>query len=161
MKKLLICLFTTAMLLSATLGHASGEAVFKLKLAAAQSGDAQAMYDLGFRYEKGRGTDEDEDLALEWYRKSAEQGVAKAQYKVGIFYLRGIAVDEDPDQAKITLQKSADQGFAPAQYQLGKLYAAPDGGRDYQMAITWLQKARDNGYEPATTELHKVKRKLN
>jgi len=161
MKKLLICLFTTAMLLSASLSHASGEAVFRLKLAAAQSGDAQAQYDLGFRYEKGRGTDEDDDLALEWYRKSAEQGVAQAQFKVGIFYLKGISVDEDPDQAKTWLQKSADQSFAPAQYQLGKLYAAPDGGRDYQMAVTWLQKAQDNGYEPATRELYKVKRKLN
>ena len=161
MKKLLICLFTTVILLSASLSHASGEAVFRLKLAAAQSGDAQAQYDLGFRYEKGRGTDEDDDLALEWYRKSAEQGVAQAQFKVGIFYLKGISVDEDPDQAKTWLQKSADQSFAPAQYQLGKLYAAPDGGRDYQMAVTWLQKAQDNGYEPATRELYKVKRKLN
>jgi len=161
MKKLLICLFTTAMLLSASLSHASGEAVFRLKLAAAQSGDAEAQYDLGFRYEKGRGVDEDDDLALEWYRKSAEQGVAQAQYKVGIFYLKGIAVDADPEQAKIWLQRSANQAFAPAQYQLGKLYAAPDGGRDYQMAVTWLQKAQDNGYEPATRELYKVKRKLN
>jgi TPR repeat protein len=161
MKKQLTYLFTAAMLLSATLSHATGEAVFERKLAGARTGDAEAQYDVAYRYEKGRGVDEDEELALEWYKKAAGQGLAKAQYKVGTYYMKGIAVDEDPEQAKIWLQKSADLGYAPAQYQLGKLYAAPRGGRDYQMAVTWLQKARDNGYEPATRELNKVKRKLN
>jgi len=161
MKRLLTCLFATTLLLSATLSLAAGEAVFERKLAAAQSGDAEAQYDVGYRYEKGRGVDEDEETALEWYRKSAEQGMAKAQYKIGTFYMKGIAVDKNTSEAKIWLQKAADLGYAPAQYQLGKLYAGPRGGRDYQMAATWLQKAQDNGYEPATRELNKVKRKLN
>jgi len=161
MKMLLTHLFAATMLLSAAMSHAAGEAVFERKLAAAQSGDAEAQYDVGYRYEKGRGVDEDEELALEWYRKSAEQGVAKAQYKVGYLYLKGADIEKDAEKARIWLQKSADQGYAPAQYNLGKLYAAPDGGRDYQMAVTWLQKAKENGYEPATRELNKVRRKLN
>lgn len=161
MKKLLTCLIATAMLLSAAMSQASSEALFERKLVAAQNGDAEAQYDVGYRYEKGRGVDGDDELALDWYKKSADNGIAKAQYKVGCFYMKGTAIDEDPEQAKIWLQKSADQGYAPAQYQLGKLYAAPHGGRDYQMAVTWLQKAQDNGYEPAAHELNKVKRKLN
>ncbi|VAW77282.1 hypothetical protein MNBD_GAMMA15-253 [hydrothermal vent metagenome] len=161
MKKLLTCLLSTALLLSAAISYAAGEATFDRKLAAAKAGDAEAQYAVAYRYEKGRGVEEDEELALGWYIKSADRGVAKAQYKVGTFYLKGIAVDEDPQQAKVWLEKSADQGYPPAQYQLGKLYAAPRGGLNYQLAVTWLQKAQDSGYEPATRELNKVKRKLN
>ncbi len=161
MKNLLACLFTVAMLLSATMSYAAGEAVFDRKLDAAETGDAEAQYDVAYRYEKGRGVDEDDDLALVWYMKSADQGIAKAQYKVGSFYLKGIGVDEDPQQARIWLQKSADLGYGPAQYRLGKLSAASAGGFDYQLAAIWLQKAQDSGYEPATRALNKVKRKLN
>jgi len=161
MKKLLTCSLGTVILLSAAVSYAVGEATFERKLAAAKADDAEAQYDVAYRYEKGRGVEEDEDLALGWYIKSADRGIAKAQYKVGTFYLKGISVDEDPEQAKAWLQKSADQGYSPAQYQLGKLYAAPDGGLNYQLAIIWLQKAQDSGYEPATRELNKVKRKLN
>ncbi len=161
MKCRLTSLVATALLLLSALSYAAGEAGFERKLVAAQGGDAEAQYDVAYRYEKGRGVDEDEELALGWYLKAADQGLAKAQYKVGSYYLKGIGVDEDPDEAKVWLQKSADLGYAPAQYQLGKLYAAPNGGRDYQLALTWLQKAQDNGYEPATRELNKVKRKLN
>lgn len=161
MTRLSTRLLALALLLMTTLTHASGEAMFERKLASAKTGDAEAQYDVGYRYEKGRGVDEDEELALEWYNRSAEQGLAKAQYKVGVFYMKGIAVDKDTEQAKPWLQKAADQGYAPAQYQLGKLYTTAGAGRNYRMAVTWLQKARDNGYEPATRELNKVKRKLN
>jgi TPR repeat protein len=141
--------------------YAGAEAMFQRDLAGAQQGDVEAQYDVAYRYEKGRGVDEDEDLAFEWFHKAAELGMDKAQYKLGLFYLRGIGTDSDTGEAIAWLRKSADQGYAPAQYQLGKLYASAAGGRKYKRAQGWLQKARDNGYEPATTELIRLKRKLN
>ena len=138
----------------------SKQAVFERKLAQAQTGNAEAQYDVAYRYEKGRGVDQDEEEAFVWYSKSAGQSLDKGQYKVGIFYLKGSGVDQNFEVAKVWLQKSADQGYPPAQYQLGKLLANKRN-RDYGGALVWLQKAQDNGYGPATSEIRKVKRKLN
>ena len=46
---------------------------------AAEQGYARGQASLGFMYEKGRGVEKDENLALEWYRKAAEQGDEPAQ----------------------------------------------------------------------------------
>lgn len=156
--KTVLALF--ALIISSNAMSSSSEAVFERKMAQAQKGNAEAQYDVGYRYEKGRGTDEDEDEAFVWYGKSADQGLDKAQYKVGIAYLKGSGVDRDREVAKVWLQKAADQGYPPAQYQLGKLLASKFN-KDYGNALVWLQKAQDNGYEPATGEIRKVKRKLN
>lgn len=157
-------LFRKILVLSALLvctpAFAAGEAMFERKLAEAERGDLEAQYDVGYRYEKGRGVEEDQEVALEWYRKAAEQGLDKAQYKLGIFYMEGLGVDQNPSKGKVWLQKAADQGYPPAQYQLGKFYASANGNDDYDLALDWLHKARDNGYTPATKEIRKVKRKL-
>ncbi|MCY4374090.1 MAG: SEL1-like repeat protein [Spirochaetaceae bacterium] len=51
---------------------------------AAERGDAEAQFQLGFMYASGFGDfDEDEAEALRWYRRSAEQGLARAQSYVG------------------------------------------------------------------------------
>ena len=150
----------SALIFSSLAMASSSEAVFERKLEQAQRGDAEAQYDLGYRYEKGRGVDEDEEEAFVWYSKSAAQGVDKSQYKVGICYLKGSGVDKDREVAKVWLEKAADQGYPPAQYQLGKLLAS-SRNRDYSAALVWLQRAQDNGYEPATGEIRKVKRQLN
>ena len=47
---------------------------------AAEQGNAAAQYNLGVRYETGRGgLPKDEAKAVEWYRKAAEQGDADAR----------------------------------------------------------------------------------
>jgi TPR repeat protein len=155
--KTVLALF--ALVISSHATASSSEAVFERKFEQAQKGDAEAQYDVGYRYEKGRGVDEDEDEAFIWYGKAADQNLAKGQYKVGIAYLKGSGVDQNKEVAKVWLKKAADQGYPPAQYQLGKLLASKQT-RDYTGALVWLQKAQDNGYEPATGEIRKVKRKL-
>ncbi len=155
--KTVLALF--ALLITSHAAASSSAAVFDRKLEQAQNGNAEAQYDVGYRYEKGRGVEEDEDEAFVWYTKSAEQNLDKGQYKVGVAYLKGTGVDQDLEVAKVWLKKAADQGYPPAQYQLGKLLANKRN-RDYSGALVWLQKAQDNGYEPATGEIRKVKRKL-
>jgi TPR repeat protein len=147
-------------LTSHAMASSASEAVFDRKLEQAETGDAEAQYDVGYRFEKGRGVDEDEDEAFAWYSKSAAQGMDKGQYKVGICYLKGSGIDQDLEVARVWLQKAAGQGYPPAQYQLGKLLASKRN-KDYSGALVWLQKAQDNGYEPATGAIRKVKRKLN
>lgn len=55
----------------------------------AQSGDANAQFELGRAYEDGKGFPQDDDSAAVWLRKAAEQGNAKAQSSLGALYSVG------------------------------------------------------------------------
>ena len=46
---------------------------------AAEQGDADAQYNLGYSYSNGEGVEKDEEEAVKWYRKAAEQGYEKAK----------------------------------------------------------------------------------
>lgn len=48
----------------------------------AEKGDATAQNHLGWMYQKGRGVDQDDAQAVNWYRKAAEQGIACAQSRL-------------------------------------------------------------------------------
>ena len=52
--------------------------------ASAESGDADAQTNLGYRYFIGWGVPEDEVEAVAWYRLAAEQGHAGAQGNLGV-----------------------------------------------------------------------------
>lgn len=56
----------------------------------AQTGDAEAQYQLGIMYSRGTG-DVQKSYAdsFEWLSKAAEQGHAKANYHLGSLYLHG------------------------------------------------------------------------
>jgi TPR repeat protein len=47
-------------------------------LKSAYQGDAEAQFDLGWRYAYGYGVKQDDAEAVKWYRKAAEQGHAEA-----------------------------------------------------------------------------------
>ncbi|HJL65723.1 MAG TPA: tetratricopeptide repeat protein, partial [Arenicellales bacterium] len=52
----------------------------------AEQGDADAQYNLGVMYEKGRGVPQDDKIALKWFTLAAEQGFARAQHNLGVMY---------------------------------------------------------------------------
>ncbi len=45
---------------------------------AAEKGDTDAQYNLGFCYDNGKGVAKDQTEAVKWYRKAAKQGNNKA-----------------------------------------------------------------------------------
>ena len=60
---------------------------------AAEQGDAQAQFNLGFMYGDGRGVARDDAKKLcAGMRKAAEQGYASAQHNLGIMYEDGRGV---------------------------------------------------------------------
>ncbi|WP_048942707.1 tetratricopeptide repeat protein, partial [Haemophilus influenzae] len=64
---------------------------------AAEQGYAEAKFNLGHMYSKGRGVKQDDFEAVNWYRKAAEQGDADAQAILGFLYLlgeRGVQVNK-------------------------------------------------------------------
>ena len=116
----------------------------KLK-AAAEKGHKKAQYRLGRCYEKGRGTAENDQLAVQWYQKSAQQGYAKAQYQLGKCYKDGEGVEKDKKKAFELFKKAAAQELADAEYAVGKAYFKGKGvASDKAQAKKWLLRAVRN-----------------
>lgn len=67
---------------------------FRLWLPLAESGNAQAQYNIGRCYSRGNGVDEDESKAVEWYMKAAAQGEPRAHCNLHLHY------EENKDAAK-------------------------------------------------------------
>ena len=58
---------------------------------AAEHGDAEAQFYLGWIYAKGQGVARDDAEAVKWYRKAAEHGLTGAQFSLGLMYAKGKA----------------------------------------------------------------------
>jgi TPR repeat protein len=122
--------------------------------ARAQTGDADAQYDLGVRYSKADGVPLDQANAVAWYRRAAEQGSAKAQAALGYCYSLGKGVAKDDDQSIVWSRKAAEQGNARGQNNVGADYATGHGvGQDYKEAVKWFRKAAEQGYTNAQCNL--------
>ncbi|HEY3326356.1 MAG TPA: tetratricopeptide repeat protein [Novimethylophilus sp.] len=62
---------------------------------AAEQGEAQAQFNLGWMYYTGQGVTQDYRQAADWYHKAAEQGLSIAQYNLGLMYGTGQGVTQD------------------------------------------------------------------
>ncbi len=87
----------------------------------ADSGDAEAQFNLGVMYAEGKGVIKNDAEAVRWFKKSADQGLAQAQYNIGYMYYKGKGVTKNKDYAKYWLKKAATSGFTTAQETLKKL----------------------------------------
>lgn len=94
--------------------------------ASAESGHAEAQFDLGTIYEDGvvaLGIVVDESEALKWYRRAAEQNFPQALAMIGWYHLQGKGgLISDFDKAIPYLHSSATNGVIIAQKVLGGLY---------------------------------------
>ena len=91
-------------------------------LLGAAKGNPKAQFQLGVRYEHGRGVVKDAKLALEWFRKAAEQGHADALNNLGAIYEKGALVEKDEKKAVEYFKESAKQGSANGHFNLALCY---------------------------------------
>lgn len=121
---------------------------------AAQQGDPDAQYRLGYLYEDGDGVAENSAEAVKWYREAAAQGNADAQFRLGLMYEDGNGVAKKAEKADKWIRRAAEQGHAEAQYWLGHMYQYQDGlFRNSAEAVKWYRMAAEQGYIPAQREL--------
>ena len=85
----------------------------------AETGDANAQYNLGIMYYEPNGVPRDYAEAMSWYRKAADQGLASAQYKLGWMYYKGDGVQKDLVQAHLWFNIGAANGEESAKMVLG------------------------------------------
>ena len=112
----------------------------------AAAGDADAQWNLGYAYLTGQGAEQDDDQALEWFRKSADQGSAEGQFFMGYMYANGRSVTKNDKQAVSWYTLSADQGLDLAQNELGVMYFFGYGvTQNDATAMSWFRKAAEQG----------------
>ncbi|HEY6641819.1 caspase family protein [Povalibacter sp.] len=61
----------------------------------AQSGDPEAMTNVGEIYERGMGVDPDFSAAASWYQKAADKNYSRAIFNLGTLYEQGLGVPQD------------------------------------------------------------------
>lgn len=113
----------------------------------AEAGDAEAQFELGWKYYEGTGAQKDDDQAALWLRRAADRGHLAAQVRLGNLYEWGHGVPEDPQLAAAWYQKAADGGLPQAHFALGKLHLDGVGmPRDAAKAVTAFRRAADGGF---------------
>jgi hypothetical protein len=127
--------------------------VLRLSRAAAD-GDSASQFELGLRYDRGRGVAQDAAEAMRLFTMAADAGNPAAQMALATRYLQGIGVQRNPSEGLRLLLKAAEGGDANAQSSLGMIYVT---GRlvplDYSEGVKWLRKAAAHGNPAGLTGL--------
>lgn len=87
----------------------------------AESGDANAQFELGRAYYRGKGVPKDEKVAFTWMDKSAAQGNLDAITSMGFFHAQGIGVEQSETKAVEWFRAGAEKGSATCKLNLGLL----------------------------------------
>ena len=125
----------------------------------AEQGFAEAQFDLGFAYATGREVSQDDEKAVEWYRRSADQGNWEALTHLGSMYAEGRCVPQDDAEAVRLHLLAAEQGNGRAQFLLGLMYARGRGvPKDHRQAMEWYGRAAEQGvpYHHRDHDMRKV-----
>jgi uncharacterized protein len=113
---------------------------FTLLNQAANAGDAEGQYWLGWQYLKGLGVQPNKAKAFELFLLSANKGNdIDSQWILGQMYHYGDGITKDKGQAINWLQKAAEQNHVEAQIMLAKVYHDED--KNYPLALKWISKA--------------------
>ncbi|MDD3535010.1 MAG: tetratricopeptide repeat protein [Candidatus Cloacimonetes bacterium] len=113
-------------------------AFFWMKKAADQ-GNTEAEFYLGFLYSGGIGVKKDPAEAFQWYKKAADKGDPDAQLELAFCYDKGKVVKKDPKEAMLLLQLAAEQGNEYAMFHLGAKYIlGNDMEQDLNEAFFWM-----------------------
>ena len=127
---------------------------FEKQINDAQSGIADAQFNLGVMHANGQGVAQDDKKAFEWYTKAAEQGHMTAQYNLGVMHSNGQGVAQDDEKAFEWYTKAARQEDSMAQNNLGFVYEHGRGVlQDDKAAFLWYTKAAEQGYSLAQSNL--------
>ena len=89
--------------------------------ALANSNEAWAQSDLGSLYEDGLVVQQNNNTAIDWYRKAAAQNYAGAQTNLGNMYFFGKGVEQDTEEAIRWYRLAALEGDAIAKQNLIQL----------------------------------------
>jgi uncharacterized protein len=124
---------------------------------AAESGDAEAQYELGLMYTYGGDVPKDYAEAAEWFAKASASKHIGATRELGVLYLLGEGVDADMSKAYSLLSEAAKSMDPRAMYHLGLMYEKGKGvPRNLYEAVRLLSFAANMNYEGADIDADRV-----
>lgn len=125
---------------------------FDQLMESANSGDADACYDISLCYQYGYlDIESDNEQALFWAHKAAKLGVTDAMVDIGIYHLY---FDDDWKTAKKYFDKAAKKNNAHAYYMLGYCYSnGINVKKNIKKGIKNLEKAGSLDYAAANYQL--------
>lgn len=105
---------------------------------AAELGNAEAQYNLGYCYQAGIGVDKSSEGAVEWYAKSAEQGWNDGLYAMMMAYGNGDGVVQDFNKAFSYALKCANNGDGTCMFNVINCYKEGMGTeKDLNKMLEW------------------------
>ncbi len=108
----------------------------------AEGSDPKAQFRLGWMYGHGEGVIQNDEEAVEWYRKAAQQDHVIAQFNLGARYATGEGVVQNNEEAIKWYEKAIEQGPAGDHAILGVRYVNGAGvAQDYGKALKCFRKA--------------------
>lgn len=136
-------------------GEDSIELIHRLQYCA-ELGDKRCQNQLGIWYKNGVGTEKNNRLAFEWFKKAAEQDYTSAFGNIGDLYLKGLGVEIDRQKAVQYFKKGSDRKHFGCQYKLGICYLKGIGVvADKNIAFSLFMKSSLQGCSPAMFMLYK------
>lgn len=117
----------------------------------AYAGDPSAQFVAGKIFDYGNGgVEQNQEVAVRWYRRAAEQGYPGAQFNLGSCCQLGEGIEMNKEEAVYWFRQASLQGDADAQYMLGLCYASGDGvTKSSSKAKEWLKEASRQGHKLA------------
>ena len=120
----------------------------------AADGDVASQYNLGMKYARGDGVQQDYKVAAKWLEMAANTGDMDAQAALGVMYQKGQGVQQDNNIAASLYKRAALQGDKMSQYNLASIYANGRGSmQNDKEAFFWVTLASVENTEPQVTAL--------
>lgn len=112
----------------------------------AAAGDDDAMWYLGRMYDFGRGVEQSDQEAFNWYKKSADAGDRDAMWDLGVMYETGQGLKADETQAFGWYLKAAEEGHLRAMAEVGRRYKNGEGVRTSERkSFEWYERGAEGG----------------
>lgn len=93
----------------------------------AESGDAEAQYNIGWMYLNGYGLMMNDSLALEWWQRASDQGYIDASFSIAMLYSLGEGqVGQDMDKAIEYYLMAVEDGHEDANMIIRSMLARND-----------------------------------
>ena len=116
----------------------------------ASTGNAQAIYNLGYMTQIGQGTIKDEKKAVQYYQNASSKGFGKATFTLAQAYHKGeLGFAKNPQKYKELLEKATSQGSEEATVEFADILFRQGKPEYDRLAIKLLVPLLRKDYYPA------------
>jgi TPR repeat protein len=122
------------------------KSAMELLIPLAESGNADALGNLGNAYAFGRGVDKDLVKAYGYWSRAADKHLGQAMFNIAVLYWTGQgSFTKDEAKAAAWYKKAAEHRHDQAMFTLSSIYATGRGlEKNMQLAAAWASLAASN-----------------